>query len=1050
MKFVHLADTHIRNLKYHKEYREVFSQLYVKLQEIKPDFIIHCGDIAHTKTQISPEFVEMCSNFLSNLADIAPTYVILGNHDGNLKNSSRQDALTPIVEALNHSQLYLLKNSGEEVLNENFAINVLSVFDKDNWQSPTNPDRVNIALYHGSISGVKTDTNWIMEHGENDISIFNNFDYSFLGDIHKTNQSLDQKGKIRYCGSTVQQNHGETNDKGFLVWDIQDKDTYTCEHHILKNPKPFITIVLTPKGRIPSKTEVPLGARLRLVSENNLPLDVIRKSIDVSKRRFKPEAITFLNRSDSNADTVGNMANDLINEDLRNIAVQEDLITEYLKDYQASEETMEKVFSINRLYNTRVEEEEEVSRNINWRLKKLEWDNLFNYSEGNSIQFSNLDGIVGVFGKNFSGKSSIIDSLLYTLYNTTSKNNRKSYNIINQNKESCRGYVEIDIGTKTYKVERISTKYIKKLKGKETNEAKTELDFRVFDNAIEEERELNGTSVTETNKNIRKIFGPVEDFLLTSMASQLGSLTFISEGSTKRKEILAKFLDLEFFDKKFRRAKEDNSDIKALVRNLEKRNFEQELKEARTEFAQSDTLKLKKERECQDLQAEIAELNLQFVDLDTKINSIPAEIIDIHQVNEQIEEGNSLLENLTKSNEHSSSELEKAKTMFSKLDNFLTEFDAASLEEKQKLIEEKKNELSALQVEMEKYEDQIHRQRNKIKLLNEVPCGSEFSHCKFIKDAYTAKDNLENSLIVVNELALSKSTTEKNVEDLNPDQVADHIENYEKVIEKRSSTQSEINNLELSIEKNKTKMLKVNNLLQDLEVKRKEYEDNRDAIENLENLLKERKEAEKTLNSNKKTHTACQKQVMELYKTNGSLEQKVSSIEEEIQEAEDLQEKFAACDLFLRCMHPNGISYDIIKKRSPVINTEIAKILTNITDFEIFFENEDNRLHIMIKHPGYEARPIEMGSGAEKTIAAMAIRLALLNVSTLPKGDIFILDEPGTALDEENMEGFLRILEMIKAQFKTVLLISHLDSLKDAVDTQITIDKVDGYANVNQ
>ena len=41
------------------------------------------------------------------------------------------------------------------------------------------------------------------------------FDYGFLGDIHKTNQVLDHAGHIRYCGSTVQQNHGETNDKGF-------------------------------------------------------------------------------------------------------------------------------------------------------------------------------------------------------------------------------------------------------------------------------------------------------------------------------------------------------------------------------------------------------------------------------------------------------------------------------------------------------------------------------------------------------------------------------------------------------------------------------------------------------------------------------------------------------------------------------------------------------------------------------------------------------------------------------------------------------------------
>ena len=55
MKFAHLADTHIRNLKYHKEYRVVFERLYEKLKQEKPDYIIHCGDIAHTKTQISPE-----------------------------------------------------------------------------------------------------------------------------------------------------------------------------------------------------------------------------------------------------------------------------------------------------------------------------------------------------------------------------------------------------------------------------------------------------------------------------------------------------------------------------------------------------------------------------------------------------------------------------------------------------------------------------------------------------------------------------------------------------------------------------------------------------------------------------------------------------------------------------------------------------------------------------------------------------------------------------------------------------------------------------------
>ena len=84
---------------------------------------------------------------------------------------------------------------------------------------------------------------------------------------------------------------------------------------------------------------------------------------------------------------------------------------------------------------------------------------------------------------------------------------------------------------------------------------------------------------------------------------------------------------------------------------------------------------------------------------------------------------------------------------------------------------------------------------------------------------------------------------------------------------------------------------------------------------------------------------------------------------------------------------------------------------------EVFFEDDGKRLDIFIKHSSFDPRPLEMGSGAEKTIAAMAIRLALLSVSSLPKSDVFILDEPGTALDENNMEGFSRIVDMIKLQF---------------------------------
>ena len=76
----------------------------------------------------------------------------------------------------------------------------------------------------------------------------------------------------------------------------------------------------------------------------------------------------------------------------------------------------------------------------------------------------------------------------------------------------------------------------------------------------------------------------------------------------------------------------------------------------------------------------------------------------------------------------------------------------------------------------------------------------------------------------------------------------------------------------------------------------------------------------------------------------GSYEQRVETLQDQKQEYHDLRSSFAAYDLFMRCMHPNGIAYDVIKKKIPVINQEIAKVLANIVEFEIFFESSGNKV----------------------------------------------------------------------------------------------------------
>ncbi len=513
-------------------------------------------------------------------------------------------------------------------MEDDLTLNVLSIFDETNWEDPTDPEAINIALYHGAINNSQTDLGWVMDHGDHDIKVFDKFDYAMLGDIHKTNQVLNESGTIRYCGSTIQQNHGETNDKGFLIWDINSKTDYDVKHHLVKNVKPFMTIEMTEKGNLPRKLDIPEGARLRVVTHHKVSLDKIRRVMDIVKTRFKPESLSFVNKAGLKRDSVN--VDDLGNtENLRDQAVQERLIREYLKEYEPDTKTLEKVFQLNSKYDSFVNGDEAGLRNVEWSLKSMEWDNLFNYGEGNTINFDKLNGVVGVFGKNYSGKSSVVDSMLYTVYNSISKNNRKNLNIINQNKPSGCGRVEIEIAGKTYIIERKSEKYTKKLHGEETEEAKTDVEFVVYDPATEEETSMNSLDRNGTDKAIRKIFGSIDDFLLTSMSSQMGAMTFINEGSTKRKEILAKFLDLDQFEKKFRASKNDSIETRALLKKLEDNNFDEDITQLVGQLTDNEKDRTKQERKCEKLTTQLETISERVKEIDGLFASAPVELINI-------------------------------------------------------------------------------------------------------------------------------------------------------------------------------------------------------------------------------------------------------------------------------------------------------------------------------------------------------------------------------------------------------------------------------------
>lgn len=186
MRIAHLSDIHFRGRQRHDEYRAVFEEFAENAKLNKVDHIFVGGDIFHTKTMgISPEYIDVLTWWLKLLSSVAPLHLTLGNHDGNLVNSLRQDAVSPIVNALNHPNVFLYKDSGVYEFAPGYNWCVYSLFDVENWSAvkPV-PGAVNIACYHGPVVGSRSETDWEIDSGMS-VKDFEQYDLCMLGDIHR-------------------------------------------------------------------------------------------------------------------------------------------------------------------------------------------------------------------------------------------------------------------------------------------------------------------------------------------------------------------------------------------------------------------------------------------------------------------------------------------------------------------------------------------------------------------------------------------------------------------------------------------------------------------------------------------------------------------------------------------------------------------------------------------------------------------------------------------------------------------------------------------------
>lgn len=148
----------------------------------------------------------------------------------------------------------------------------------------------------------------------------------------------------------------------------------------------------------------------------------------------------------------------------------------------------------------------------------------------------------------------------------------------------------------------------------------------------------------------------------------------------------------------------------------------------------------------------------------------------------------------------------------------------------------------------------------------------------------------------------------------------------------------------------------------------------------------------------------------------------------------------AILDSVVDAFSKNGIPAMVLKTQLPAINVELEKILSNVVDFKLCLETEvsSNSLEIYIED-GYSKRVIELASGMEKMIASLAIRVALINLSSLPKANMLIIDEGFGVLDDESIVKCLQLPTSLKDYFRLILVISHIPQVKEVADKMIEV-----------
>jgi DNA repair exonuclease SbcCD ATPase subunit len=784
-------------------------------------------------------------------------------------------------------------------------------------------------------------------------------------------------------------------------------------------------------------TDLPKRARLRvqcfetIASEVKAIVSDIRAKSDVAEISY-----VRMDQATDKKDLIP-ICKDILLSDLTNVEYQGKLITEFLeKKLEITNQTkIDDILKVNRETNLLIKRDE-FARNLKWKPIRFEFDNMFSYGEGNVLDFTQASGVYGIFGPNKSGKSCLLSAMTFCLFDKFDRG-FKGIHVRNVEKSGFRCKFELEIAGVRYFIERI---------GETTRAGNVKVGVRFWRVINGMEEELHGNARRDTNEVIRDYIGTYEDFVLTTLSVQTAknNISFIDMGNTERKDLLVQFIGLNVFDRLSEAASERNKELNALLKIHKDKNyaydrsqFENALIQAESFFTEENAIVENLRKQMTDVNEQVVKESANLIRLDDNVPTNLASL-DSHKTAAE-----TAVRQKKQSIDTCQTSIQTLEAQIAEFDRQIGDIEASDLVESHKTYLTISNRIAEVKQQRELKRVEVREKLDKVERLKNHKYDPNCKFCidnDFVRDATKAKI----------ELVKDKKETDKIVTTLDALQtefekykwVEQAYERYTKLLTDRSKVKDELSRWS-------QKFIIARNELEKLDINLKKETHQVELYHRNEVSVQHNEKINTNVSAFRTAYTKLdvefQKRNRTLMDINGKIQTfkaKIKELTDTIEELKKLEYEFDLYQNYMTAVGRDGIPYQVICNTVPEIESEVNSILSQVVEYTIEFETDGKNV---VPYIVYDQRkwPIEMSSGFERFVASIAIRVALTNISNLPKTTFLALDEGFGTLDGDNLASMFTLFSFLKGNFDFILVVSHIDALKDAVDKQIEI-KVDG------